>query len=727
MCQRAAGNANLVPYLHLSDESAGFLQLANTIATWFQYVDDEAVRRGANNVLELLTKQHWSRSHDECIALVDLALERGLRACFVIDRIQFLDEFSLSLVRECLCGRTVLRRKSRRLSPTISKAKMNSEHAGKICFLCVHVSFYNGKTVIDVVNDLSRSNEAVQIPVVYVGEAPKEALSIMFRDLSDMEVDERWLDAFSEASGNCAGYFIERVAAMRTKSSKRWSEGKRPYAETSERLVLHIPYGLVRINKTIPVMEVSAEVAMRFHQLFDELPPLCQTALKVMTVASRGGYVFQMPSRVMYEVLNDLIADGVEWDVYATILNEMEQLRMIKIDSNHGLNVLTFQCPAFADVAFDVSTPEQIKSIAMALAERLQPHVDDNFIVPFVLAKLYIATGRKDFDSNDLWMKGFNMLQKESVRWTESEKNKWMECIDDEISSTGHDALKILGENFKYEKTEIQVVGKILPLIKVRDVLCPSAAIFLVPCLSDLVVIFLFFATQIYSAPVSFGPAGHSLSVIFRNTFHEFGICSGAYSSNTTRTLYDASQSASRRYLQQIDTVEHYLTKNGIVERPDDLKEERDMILRIVQPAKNGNEVQRKAEMILNEFIPRFIQQRISRLHSLVHTLHGKDIPDVILRADKAIHRAYLALRADKDTTDATQDALVIMATMNWKPKPVPEYLPLLHYQTVARIRNKVLKRLNETELFMFKHQQNHLDLEAFLIVTALLNNVSDE
>ena len=151
------------------------------------------------------------------------------------------------------------------------------------------------------------------------------------------------------------------------------------------------------------------------------------------------------------------------------------------------------------------------------------------------------------------------------------------------------------------------------------------------------------------------------------------------------------------------------------------------MIHYIVQPAKDGQEVQRKAETILNVFIPRFVKRRKFRLHSLVNLLHEKAVPDVILKAEKAIHRAYLALRAHKDTTDATQDALVIMATMNWKPKPVPEYLPLLHYQTVARIRNKVLKRLNETELFMFKHQQNHLDLEAFLIVTALLSEVSYE
>ena len=73
-----------------------------------------------------------------------------------------------------------------------------------------------------------------------------------------------------------------------------------------------------------------------------------------MTVASRGGYVFHIPSRVIYDVLNDLIADGVEWDIYSTILEEMKDLSMIKIYEKNGVDVLTFQCPAFADVAFDV-------------------------------------------------------------------------------------------------------------------------------------------------------------------------------------------------------------------------------------------------------------------------------------------------------------------------------------------------------------------------------------
>ena len=111
----------------------------------------------------------------------------------------------------------------------------------------------------------------------------------------------------------------------------------------------------------------------------------------------------------------------------------------------------------------------------------------------------------------------------------------------------------------------------------------------------------------------------------------------------------------------------------------------------------------------------------------LVEKFRYGGIPPVIARADVAIRRAYEALRAPKCRTDAVQDALMIMATMNWTPRRVPEYLPLLHYQTVARIRCKVLTCLNDAELFIYKHQQTHRDFEAFLIVTALLHEAADQ
>jgi hypothetical protein len=229
-------------------------------------------------------------------------------------------------------------------------------------------------------------------------------------------------------------------------------------------------------------------------------------------------------------------------------------------------------------------------------------------------------------------------------------------------------------------------------------------------------------STKIYTAPVAFGPMGHTLSVLTRNTFHELGSFYGTYDADTVNALYDSTKSASFRYIREMDTIETYLAENGFPRRQEELQEERDMITYISKPALSEDEVQSKAATILDVFVPRFVQSRLNRLYAMVTLLHVGPVPEVLLNGNRAILRAYQALRADKSITDAVQDALVIMATMNWKPKPVPEYLPLLHYQTVARLRNKVLKRLSEAELFMFKHQQNHLDFEAFLIITALLS-----
>lgn len=479
VCQRAAGVADLVPYLHLSDASAGFLQLANTIATWFQYVDNEVVRCHAASVLDHMQKQHWSRAHDDCIDLVDLALAKGLRACFLVDRVQFLDEFSLSLLRECLHGRTRNRRGSRRISGVSARclAALGSDFAdlteenlvGKVCFMCVHMSLYNWKTAADVVTDIDRSQGALEIPIIRLGEASRDELRTMIRDLSDMEVEDRWIDAYSEASGSCAGYFIERVAAIRNLSGKLWSEGKSPYAETTQELVLHIPPGLVHSNKKLPVTQVRAEVAMRFSQIFDELPPVFQTALKILTIATTTGFFYRLPQALLWEVLNDLIADGVEFGVLGVALEEMAEMSLLKIEHEGNDEVVTFQSPALADVAFDVSTPVQIQSITDALIERLDSRLHDNFRVPLVAAHLLHIVGHDETQMKLLWRLGYTTFIKESSDWPESQINKWKESIDDEITASGYSSREILGDQFHFPCPSLKVVGKLLPLLKVRS------------------------------------------------------------------------------------------------------------------------------------------------------------------------------------------------------------------------------------------------------------------
>jgi hypothetical protein len=66
----------MVPFLHVCSETAGLLQLARTMATWFRYVDNDRVQCLANNVLRYMNSNK-SRAHDECIRLVTV-VEEGL-------------------------------------------------------------------------------------------------------------------------------------------------------------------------------------------------------------------------------------------------------------------------------------------------------------------------------------------------------------------------------------------------------------------------------------------------------------------------------------------------------------------------------------------------------------------------------------------------------------------------------------------------------------------------
>lgn len=106
VCRQAAALSEFVPFTHVCNETAGMAQLARTIAIWYSYVKSKKIKKKAAKVLDHMDNSRWSKAHDECVELVFLAVDQGLRACFVVDRIQFLDSFSLSIMRGCLEGKS---------------------------------------------------------------------------------------------------------------------------------------------------------------------------------------------------------------------------------------------------------------------------------------------------------------------------------------------------------------------------------------------------------------------------------------------------------------------------------------------------------------------------------------------------------------------------------------------------------------------------------------------
>jgi hypothetical protein len=684
-CQHAAGLANFVPYLHLSDKTSGLLQLARTIATWFTYVDFDDIKAQAQCVLQHCEGGRWSRAHDLCIEMVDNALMKGISSCFLVDRVQFLDDFSLSLIRGCI-------RRQEDLS------LLKNSVRGRICFLCVHCSLYKWRSAEHIVDNITRSGKNIKVPIVHIGEANDDSLRLLFRDLSDMEVEERWLRTYASSAGYCSGYFMIRANALRNLSGKLWKESKPGYAETTENLDLHVPSGYIRKNKDVRVMQISPEVAMRFAQLYDELPPLFATMCKVLAMATTRNGFYKMEKNLLWEVCADLVTEGVEREVMTAAIEEMESMSLIKVEKNDQGEFVSFQNPALGDIAMDVCTPIQVSCILRALIERLEPIKAEDFKIPLVLADLHHQLGHNEEVLMNLWRAGYQSFLSSSKSMQEAELNLWIETIQEEIQTHGYHSSVVLGNLFSMPSVSRKVVGTGLPLVK------------------------------IYSAPVAFGPMGHTLSVITRNTFHEFRNFHGAEEKDAT-DLCSATSNAAKRYLQELSIVEGFLSENKCGATSEHLESERKMITAMSTPCSSDKEVIEKAEMILKEYVPGFVNHRLERLHNLVSVLRSEcGVPEVVKNTESvAIRRAYETLQLKGGChNDRTQDALMIMATLNWQPRKIPEYLPIRHYKTVSNIRDLCLKRLTEAELVVFIHQQTADDFEACLVITALLNAAQD-
>jgi hypothetical protein len=69
---------------------------------------------------------------------------------------------------------------------------------------------------------------------------------------------------------------------------------------------------------------------------------------------------FKLPLTLLWEVLNDLIAE-VDADVFDIVIKEMKEMCWLSQEDNQ--TVVIFQCPAIGDITMDVCTPVQVQSI----------------------------------------------------------------------------------------------------------------------------------------------------------------------------------------------------------------------------------------------------------------------------------------------------------------------------------------------------------------------------
>ena len=427
--------------------------------------------------------------------------------------------------------------------------------------------------------------------------------------------------------------------------------------------------------------------------------------------------------------MNDIVDQDVDSVFLDNMVDEMVTLCILKVEDRDertvGLgiqdheeemygkhkqantNVLSVQCPAFADIVMDVCTPIQIRSIAKVLIDRLRNHRDGNFQVYFVIASLHSLLQQESETVARLWALGYDEFRKQSYDWSEHSRNKWQEIIDDEIREAGFsDAADLLGRDF------------FVPVAPRRRIS---------PCLAML---------KIYTCPVALGPMGLSFAVVIRNTFHEYGTFHGASTLIEGEKLRNATGSACGRYMMEMTVVENFLTEWGLGAPNTEIEAEMEMFSFLANPATSSDDVETKAVLLVEEIGPRFVEHRLQRLHKLVDKLRQVDLMEVLnhaslesalASADPALIRAFKALQArEKTRSDAAQDAFMILATMNWKPRSIPEHLPLRYHQTVDNVRDATLKRVSDTDSLTLRQWQDINDFEAFLLVTALLHHASD-
>ena len=400
-----------------------------------------------------------------------------------------------------------------------------------------------------------------------------------------------------------------------------------------------------------------------------------------------------MPLKTAWEILNDLIAHGVDRHVFDIAVKEMHDMFLIMVDREVEDKDTTVSLlnPAVGDIAYDVCTPEQIDSICMAILDRVKSMQEKDFRVPFLMANFHSRLEDDALAIISLWKKGYSMLLKSHNEMLKSSFYLLLELIDEEIKTSGYDTERVLGKDFFCLPVNEKPIEKE----------------------------FLFI--HLYNGPIATGPMGHTLSVISRSIIRQVKIFRKGDSKESEEVLGDLA-SAAQRYCKEVFVIENFLELFGMEAKGTELEVEIDIIMELAIPSKDIDVAISKAALVLNELILRHVESRRKRLLEMFAEVRNfKKMPRPILEAEPAIRRAFELFLSKDLSYDGAHEALMVLAVNHWKPRLVPEKLPVGQRQTLAKIRNRVLVKSNDPEPVFFRHQQGPDDLGAFLVVAPLL------
>ena len=108
-----------------------------------------------------------------------------------------------------------------------------------------------------------------------------------------------------------------------------------------------------------------------------------------------------------------------------------------------------------------------------------------------------------------------------------------------------------------------------------------------------------------------------------------------------------------------MNEVESFLSRFDVSAPNEEIQQERDLIQFVATPATSDRIVQEKAQRVLDELVPKYIENRVQRLHKLILKLRAqKTVPEPVQNAAAPLRRAYEAMQKSGNRNDAAQSAL---------------------------------------------------------------------
>ena len=174
--------------------------------------------------------------------------------------------------------------------------------------------------------------------------------------------------------------------------------------------------------------------------------------------------------------------------------------------------------------------------------------------------------------------------------------------------------------------------------------------------------------------------------------------------------------------------VERFLQEYGLGIDDEEVEAELELVAQLAKRADSLEQVQTKASLTIDKLIPRYIENRRERLLQMMKQVRKTKgaLPHPVAKAEPAVRKAFELFVSKGSSGDAAHEALMCLAIHHWKPKLIPEMIPVVHRQTLSRIRDKVLSVLRTPDLLILRHQQGPDDLGAFLVIAPLLYQDSD-